>query len=41
MVEVISYVFDVESDNFVFKNILEVLFFEFKEEIEVWIIVII
>lgn len=40
MAEVTSHVFDVESDNFALKNILEAPLLEFKEEIEVWITVI-
>ena len=36
MAEVTGHVFDVESDNFALKNILEAPLLEFKEEIEVY-----
>lgn len=38
MAEVTGHVFDVESDNFALKNILEAPLLEFKEDIEVCLI---
>lgn len=36
MAEVTGHVFDIESDNFALKNILQAPLLEFKEDIEVW-----